>query len=205
MIVRRMSVCAAILAGFAAIGGCSSDSEVSVDAVRQAADGAQSATCPVNFDVPAALRSGGVDKPAGLDSAKAEVSKTDEPAADPLAAQQQGMSPLDAAAGAYIECEYRVGEDALTIRLVATRVKAATAMLAPQIARDAGLTLKDLQGFITSPPGPGEIKVAGGSVALGGLAVDDGGATLMVSSTVPDVHDDTLRTVAGTLLSQVSF
>jgi hypothetical protein len=50
---------------------------VPVDAVRQAAGVRKPASCPIGFDLPSALKAGDVDKPAKLDSAEAEASKTE--------------------------------------------------------------------------------------------------------------------------------
>jgi len=204
MVKRRLLIFVALLA---VSGGCSSSGgqAISVDAARKAAAVGKPVNCPVAFDLPSALKSGGVNETATLDSADAEVSKTDTAAADPLAAQQNGMSALDAAAGAYIECDYRIGGNTLDIRLVATRAKAAIALLAPQIQRDAHLAVAELQAFINTKPGPGEVKTAGGTVAVGGLAADGGDAALMVTSDVPELHDDALRKVTETLAAQVKF
>jgi hypothetical protein len=204
---RRLLIWMALLAGTTALSGCSSSDgqKVSVDAVRKAAAEDKPVNCPVDFDLPGALRSGGVDRPVALSSASAEVSKTEMPAADSMTAQQNGMSPLDAAAGAFLECDYRIGDDTLTIRVTATRAQAAIALLAPQIQRDARLAASELQPFFDSRPGPGEVKIAGGSVAVAGLAADGGDAALMVSSEVPELRDETLRKVTGELLGQVKF
>jgi hypothetical protein len=203
----RALICLVLFAGATTLAGCSSDGghEVAVDAVRQAASGAKPANCPVGFDLPGALRTAGVDRPVQPDATDVEVSETDTPAADPVVAQQNGMSALDAAAGAYIECGYRVDGKALTVRLVATRAAGAMALLAPQLQRDAHLAVDELRAFLDTKPGPGEVKVVGGSVAAGGLAATGGDAALLVSSEAPDLHDDVLRTVAGALVGQIKF
>ncbi|RKR92987.1 hypothetical protein BDK92_7483 [Micromonospora pisi] len=211
MIVRLLVAGVSALAGIMVLGGCWSEDEpqsghkVSVDAVRQAAIQIDPARCPIKLDLSAALRSVAVDRPAQLDSASAEVSKSEKPADDPVTAQQNGLPPLEAAAATYVECDYRVGEDKLGIRLTATRAPAAISLLAPQIARDAHLTLQDLQGFLDSPPGAGQVKVAGGTVAAGGVAADGGDVAMLVSSTVPELHDDTLSTFTAELINQVAF
>ncbi len=203
----RSLLCLVLLAGATVPAGCSSgdDHQVAVDAVRQAASGGKPATCPVGFDVPGALRTAGVDRPVTPDAVDVEVSTTSTPVADPITAQQHGMSALDAAAGAYLECGYQVGDRALTVRLVATRAQGAMALLAPQLQRDARLAVDDLRAFLDTKPGPGEVKVVGGSVAVGGLAATGGDAALMVSSEAPELRDDALHTVAGALLGQVKF
>jgi hypothetical protein len=200
----------AVLAGVLACGACTSDDEpenaLSVDAVRQTAGeaGASPENCPLDVDMPAALRSAGVDRSARLDSAAAEVSQRDEPADDPLAAQQQGMAPLDAAAGANIECHYRVGDDELDVQLIVTRSEGAVNMLAPRIAADAGMAMSDLEDFLGSPPGPGDIAMAADTVAVAVPAADGGDAALLVTSAASDVRGDTLRTVADTIVTQIS-
>jgi hypothetical protein len=204
MIVRRSLVCAAVLV---ALAGCSSTAahKVSVDAVRQAAGKAEPGKCPITLDVPAALRSVGVDLPAQLDSTDAEVSKTSTPAADLIAAARNGMSGLDATAGAYIKCNYLVGQDALGVELTATRDLGAVDLLAPQIFSAASLRSNDLKAFLTSQPGLAQIKLVGSSVAVGRLPAGGGDAAMMVSSSVPSLHNDTLRAVAGALINQVRF
>jgi hypothetical protein len=207
--VHRVLACVAVLAGVLACGACTSDDEpenaLSVDAVRQAAGdaGTSPENCPLDIDVPAALRSAGVDGSARLDSATAEVSERDEPADDPLAAQQQGMAPLDAAAGANIECHYLVGDEELDVQLVVTRSEGAVNMLAPQIVADAGMAMSDLEDFLASPPGPGDVAMAADTVAVAAPAVDGGDAALLVTSAVSDVRGDALRTVAEKIVTQI--
>lgn len=214
MIMRRLSICMAMLVGLAVLGGCSSGNKVSVDKVRQAAAKVQSANCPLGLDVPTALRSVSVDQPVRLDSVYARVSKSDKPAADPIAEERAGVSALEAVAGAYIECDYGVGNGTLQVRLVATlasatagvvasRTNPAIGLLAPQINGRAHLTIHELQSFLAAPPGPGEIKLVVGGVAVGDLSSDGGDAAMMVSSSVPELHD--LNTFTGTLVNQLSL
>lgn len=177
-----------------------------MDAVRKAAGPAQPGTCPIGVDVPAALKSGGVDRPVRVEFVDTRVSTGDTPAPVPVEAIQSGVPPLEAAAGAYIECEYQVDKDALHVRLVATRAeKAALSLVAPQIARDGKLKLKDLEGLLNAPPEPGDIQVLGGSVAVARLAADEGDAALLVSSTALDLHDDALSSLTETLAGQLNF
>jgi hypothetical protein len=197
----------AVLTGVLACGACTSDDEPgntrssSVDAVRQAVTDAGPApeTCPV-VDVPAALRSAGVDTQARLESATAEVSQSEEPADDPLAAQQQGTPPLEASAGANIECHHLVGEDELDVYLVATRSEGAVHLLAPLIVGESGMAVAELQDFLGSLPGPGEVTMPADTVAVVRPEVDGGDAALMV---VSGLGGDTLREVTGTLVTQI--
>jgi hypothetical protein len=206
VIARRFQVSAALFAAVAMLGGCSSGDDVSVDAVRKAAGPAQPGTCPIGVDVPAAVKSGGVDRPTRLASADTTLSTGDKPADVPLTAIKSGVSPLEAAAGAHIECEYQVDKDTLRIRLVATRAqKAALPLIAPQISRDGKLKLKDLEGVLNAPPEPGDVTLVNGSVAIARLGADEGDAALVVSSTAPDLHDDALSSLTGTLVSQLNF
>ncbi|GAB3586226.1 hypothetical protein GCM10027445_64740 [Amycolatopsis endophytica] len=196
------------LAAVALLTACDTGDEaaLSADALRQAATRADPAKCPVDFDVPAALTAAGVDGTAEFDSAEAQTSATTTPADDPLTAQQRdGMTPLDAVAGTYIECDYRVGGDTLSVRLVTTRVNAAVNLLVPQIVQDARLRLTDVDPLIAPPPAAGEVRRAGSTVAVGGLAVDGGDGALMVSSKVPALHDDALAKATGSLLFGLKF
>lgn len=199
----------AVLAGVLACGACTSEGEpenaLSVDAVRQAvgAAGTSPENCPLGIDVPAALESAGVGLSARLDSATAEVSESDEPADDPLAAQQQGMAPLEAAAGANVECRYRVGDDELDVHLVVTRTEGAVNVLAPRIVADAGMAMSDLEDFLGSLPGSGEVTMPADTVAVAVPAVDGGDAALMVTSGVSDVRGDALRAVADAIVTQL--
>ena len=153
--------------------------------------------------MPAALQSAHVGKPITFVSADAEASTTDKPAADPVVAQQGGMSALDAAAAVSIQCDYRSGDDTLTVHLTASPVKAAANLLLPQVAHDAHLSVTQLRSVAATPPPADGIKLVGGSVALSGLTVDGGYGAVLVSSTLPDVRDEALRRVATTVVSQV--
>jgi hypothetical protein len=204
--VHRILACVAVLTGVLACGACTSDDEPgnarTVDAVRQAVSEAGPAPekCPL-VDVPAALRAAGVDGSARLDSATAEVSQSEEPADDPLAAQQQGTPPLEAAAGANVECHYLVGEDELDVNLMVTRSEGAVNLLAPLIVSESGMAMTELQDFLDELPGPGEVTMPADTVAVVRPQVDGGDAALMV---VSDLGGDALREVAGTLATQIS-
>jgi len=190
-----------------ALGACAS-SEVSVDDLRHAAHAAGNA-CPVDFDVPAALRAGGVDRPARPDGADVEVSDTETPAPDPTAAQlEQGLTPLEATAGLLIECHYQVDESKLTVRVVATRIPASLNILVPTISRTAKMTSAELSTFVATPPDPGDTRLTpDNEVALNRLRVDgDGDATLMVSAdpALPGLSGEALRSATAALADQVN-
>lgn len=195
---------AVLVAG--ALAGCSSGGGgITVDAAREAASGAgpSPAACPVPFDVGAALPGRAV-RPGQV---RVQVAKTTTPAADPVVAQRdQGMSALDAAAGASIDCEYGVDGRTLDAWLVVTPIKAAVVVMAPKIAQAGKLSVTQVQEFVNRRPGPGEVEVApGGDVAVARIPIDgDGDAALLVD---PDgtVTGDALGKTTETLASQVHF
>jgi hypothetical protein len=199
-VIRRLLLgCVVLLT----LGGCTDDgSGMSVDAVQEAAAdaGSSPADCPLGIDLPAA---GFGD--ARLESAEATASEQDEPAEDPIAAQRGGMSAIDAAAGAEIDCHYRVGDESVDVYLVATRTDNALGLFAPLIAQDADLSTDELERFLVPPPKPGEIKLVGEEVAFAVLAADGGSAAMLVSSTVPDLWGDALRSATDKLTADVSF
>jgi hypothetical protein len=191
------------LAAILALAACSSDDPaISMDGARKATPPNPS-TCPLHLDVPAALKSAGVEATVTPGAVTMEKSTTDKPANDPIAAQQGGMSALDAMAAVYVDCAYKSSPGTLQVRLAITPGKGAANMLAPQLIADAHLSVTDAQPLLASPPGPGEVKVVAGTVAFGGVAVDGGNGAILVKSDLPTLHDDTLGTVAKTLASQL--
>ncbi|WP_027942605.1 hypothetical protein [Amycolatopsis taiwanensis] len=124
MIGKYAMLGAGLIVGALAVAGCTSGAGatdgIAFDDTRKAAAGAgpSPATCPIPFDVPAALSGSQAVQPG-----KVEVctSKTTSPAPDPLVAQRdQGMSALDAAAGVSIDCKYEVDGKTIDVWLVAT-------------------------------------------------------------------------------------
>ncbi|MBF6338834.1 hypothetical protein IU450_23490 [Nocardia abscessus] len=204
MIVRGLIVAALVVVG---IAGCSPDKEkvISMRAVRTAAADASPSSCPIQLDVPAALSAAKVGGEARFDSARTQVSASETPAEDPVAAQRSGQRPVDAAAGASIECEYRLGQHPLRVQVIATHAGRSVNLLAARVSREAHLTRDELDRFLSAPPGAGEVEVVGGAVAVGGLAIDYGDATILVSSEAPEVREATLEQVTRALIDQVKF
>jgi hypothetical protein len=188
-----------------AVAGCSSeDGEITVEAVRKAAVDAGSSpdSCPIPFDVSAALPDSPTVRPGEVE---VETSKTTTPADDPLVAQRdQGMSPLDAMAGVSIDCRYEIDGKTFDAWLIATPGSGSINMFAPTIASAAGLDTAQLRDFLNAPPDPGEVKLTpGGEVALARVQVEgDGDASLLVD---PDgiVTNDALSKTTETLLGQI--
>jgi hypothetical protein len=188
VISRLVPACAALFL----LAGCSSDEsgsswlqhDVSVDAAHAAAAkaGATPKDCPLG-DLSAAVPG------ARLDSASATASKRDTPAADPVDAQvRQGLSAVEALAGAEIECTYRVGDGELTVYFAVTRTAGALNMFGPVISKEAELPVAELSKILGSPPPEGEVRVVVDTVALLDLPARGGDAAVVVSS-----HTDTVR------------
>jgi hypothetical protein len=199
MYSRFLIVSAAVLA----VAACSSDDPaISMDGARAAAQPNASA-CPLHLDPPAALKAAGVDTAVVPDSVSVEKSKTDKPADDPIAAQRGGMSAIDAIAGVYVACDYKAAAGSFDVTVVITPVKGAANVLGPVLVRDAQLSVTAARPLVESPPGAGEVKIVGGTVAFGGIAVDGGDGAILVHSELPDVQNDTLATVTKTLAGQL--
>lgn len=204
MIDRRVAL-GGVLITCALIAGCSSGDEgITLGDARKAAAGESPTSCPIPFDVSAALPGSPKAQPGEVE---VQTSKTTTPAPDPVAAQRdQGMSALDAAAGVSISCDYDVEGKTVEVWLVVTPGRGAVNMMAPSIMQAAKMDTAQLRDFLTDAPEPGEVKLTpGGDVAVAGVQVqDDGDASLLVN---PDgiVTDDVLSTTTETLLSQIKF
>lgn len=205
MVDTRGTVGGVLIACALAIAGCTSgDNEITLDNARKAATGAGASpsTCPIPFDVSAALPGGPAVRPGKVE---VQASKTTTPAADPLAAQRdQGMTGLDAVAGVSFDCEYDVNGKTIRTWLVVTPGPVSINLMAPQIVGDSGMAVAQLGDFVANPPEPGEAKLTpGGEVAVGRVRVDgDGDASLFVN---PDgvVTGDALNTTTVALLKQI--
>jgi hypothetical protein len=204
MIGRRTALGGVLIA--CALTGCSSEDGdgITVEGAREAAvdAGSSPTSCPIPFDVSAALPGSPKVQPGEVE---VQTSKTTTPAADPLAAQRdQGMSPLDAVAGVSIDCRYEVDGKTLDAWLIATPGSGSINIFAPTIASAGGLDTAQLRDFMNDPPEPGEVKLPpGGEVALARVPIEgDGDATLMVD---PDgvVTGDALSKTTKTLLDQI--
>lgn len=192
-----------LIAGTLAMAGCTSEDSITLDGVRKAAvdAGASPASCPIPFDVSAALPGKPRVRPGEVE---VEVSKTTTPAPDPLAAQRDGMSAIDAAAGMSVNCDYEVDGKTVGTWLFATPARGSISFMAPSIVHATGIKLAQLNDFLNDAPDPGEVKLTpGGKVAVARVHVQgDGDATLLVN---PDgiVTHDALSKTAETLLSQI--
>lgn len=205
---NRVTLSGFLLAGSLALAACTSGGAatggITVDGARTAALSAQPAlqTCPIPFDVSAALPGGGQVRPGKVEVA---TSRTSTPAPDPLVAQRdQGMSALDAAAGVSIDCEYEIGDKTLEAWLIATPGHASVNIMAPQIARAGHLAISSLTDFLSHPPAAGAVELTpGGEVAVASVPVQgDGDASLLVD---PDglVTGNALSRTAQTLAGQI--
>jgi hypothetical protein len=177
--ISGLVLAAALLPTLAACGA----DEASVVELRQVAQDARgSSTCPYDLEVPAALDADDVEP----GKVSVEVSKETEPAADPLQAQQDGMSPLDAAAGTYVACTYATGGRTMKVHVSTAAGDAAPGLLLPLLQREAELSADQVKAFADDLGEPGSAKVApGGKAALARVPVDgDGSAALMVTGNV---------------------
>jgi hypothetical protein len=206
MIDKRAKVGGVLIACALAVTACSSEDGggITVEKAREAAVGAGSSptSCPIPFDVSAALPGSPKVRPGEVE---VQTSKTTTPAADPLAAQRdEGMSPLDTIAGVSIDCRYDVDGRTVDAWLIATPGSGSINLFAPTIASAGGLDNAQLRDFLDDPPEPGEVKLTpGGEAALARVRIEgDGDASLLVD---PDgvVTGDALSKAAKTLLDQI--
>jgi hypothetical protein len=208
VIDKRALLGGVLIAGALVLAGCASEDgagggltlararQVAVDA------GSSPASCPIPFDVSAALPGGPHVEPGEVE---VQVSKTATPAPDPVAAQVgQGMSAIEAAAGVSINCDYRVDGRTVGTWLVATPGPGSINVMAPVIAKVGELDMAKVTEFVTHPPEPGQVTLApGGTVAVATVPVHGAGnATLMVN---PDgvVTGEALSKSTKTLLGQI--
>jgi hypothetical protein len=208
MIDKRVLLGGVLIAGSLVLGGCTSKDGgaggITLDGVRKVAvdAGSSPASCPIPFDVSAALPGGPRVEPGEVE---VQASKTSTPVPDPVAAQvSQGMSAIDAAAGVSINCDYRVDGKTVGTWLVVTPGRGSINVMAPVIARAGELEMAKVTDFVTHPPEPGEVKLTpGGNVAVATVPVQGAGnATLMVDPGGV-VTGDALSKSTKTLLGQV--
>jgi hypothetical protein len=187
---------------------CSSEPTVSVDQLREAAEeaGESPSACPLDVDVPAALEEAGIDEEVEPGEAAVEVSQTGTPAEDPVEAQQGGMSAIDAAAGAYVSCDYSVGDGTLTVRLtVAPGDRAAAVyLLAPLVLEASSMDADDVQAYLDEVTDEGSVALASGDEAAMTVVPTEGsgGAALLVTGDT--VTGDGLRTATEELEEDIS-
>jgi hypothetical protein len=208
VIDKRAMLGGVLIAGTLVMAGCTSEDGaaggMTLDGARRVAvnAGSSPASCPIPFDVSAALPGGPRVEPGEVE---VQVSKTSTPAPDPIAAQVgQGMSAIDAAAGMSINCDYQVDGKTVGTWLVATPGRGSINIMAPVIASAGEMEPATVTDFVTHPPEPGEVKLTpGGKVAVATVHVQGAGnATLMVN---PDgiVTGEALSKSTKTLLGQV--
>lgn len=205
MVDKRAMLGGVLVASTLAMTGCGSDTgEVTLEGVRTAATkaGPSPTTCPIPFDIPAALPGNPAARPGEVE---VQVSKSTTPAPDPIAAQRdQGMAAIDAAAGVSINCDYEVDGKTIGTWLVATPTPGSANIMGPSIVQAAKMKLTQLEDFLKNLPDPGEVKLTpGGEIAIARVHVKgDGDATLMVN---PDgtVSGDALAKTTEKLLSQI--
>ncbi|MGB0098989.1 MAG: hypothetical protein WBP61_01785 [Nocardioides sp.] len=194
-----------------ALSACSgTEATVSVDDVRQTATaaGATPDACPLDYDVDAALEAAGVEATAVLDAAGASVSEIATPPADPVEAQiDDGLSPIEVAAGADLSCSYEVGDGDLYVELATSindQFEAVSLFGARLQQADGGLSVEQLSDIVDALGEPGRTEsVPNGTATVTTLhtADDAGTAALWVESDT--VTDDELRTVAEHLVDDL--
>ncbi len=183
--VAAIAVSAVLTTALAACGG--SDSKVSVDNLQKAADkmiAADTNSCPLSFDVNAALKKAGV-------SATATPSDGVNPR--PLAAYAMSAtnatrdSPLYQRGGAVINCGYTLSSGgSVNVTLFGVRTGGAIPIAAPQLSRDAQLELSALGTFIGQKFAPGKAAVTpnGGRAAI--VKLNGSGGDLVLEATTVD-------------------
>ncbi|MFG7943474.1 hypothetical protein [Streptomyces cacaoi] len=160
-------------------------------------------SCPVPYDMPAALRAAGVDRRPAPGSVSGET------------ADDSG-SPLARVDGALVNCGWTLGERRLRLYTVAVGKGAAVSVLLPQIQHDAGLSMSALRTFAdragAARAGVPVLTPAGGrggdgvvaTVALPSHGSDASALVLSTGTGKPQLSRRQVRDVAQELAEQAS-
>jgi len=203
----------AALLALVPLTSCSaSDVTVSVADIRETAQAAGESPedCPVPFDVAAALDAAGARGEAELVEAEAVASERTEPAEDPVRAQMEdGLSPIQAAAGSSITCRYSVPGGELEVELLVSPSPKmhAAAMYLPAFVQSDGDSpdrdeVADLLERLVEPGQHAELSPDGDAVIVSLPVADDAGsAALWVESDA--VQGDALLSLADRLVDDL--
>lgn len=215
--MRRPATLIALLPiALAGLVACDSEAagdqpSIAVADIRRIAEtaGDSAKTCPLDLNLSEALDGAGAEGEITTTRVDVNHSSTEEPAEDPMAAQlEDGLSPLDAAAGVFIECAFTVGDEDLVVTLIATKAgeQAAFNVMLPGLGRAAELDEEALMDYAESGPSVGEVELAGEDVTVLRMDVTGtGDAALMVAGkAVSGLSDGERRTTTRNLARQVS-
>ncbi|WP_369200648.1 hypothetical protein [Streptomyces sp. PU-14G] len=195
------AVVAAVLAACSSYGGTKDDSgggeekkptrsPLSVGTLRKLA-AEPGTTCPVPYDVPAALRA------AGAEVDRVEPGSVDGELPDGL------DTPLARANGALIVCGYRVGAERARLFTVGVARGDAVDVMLPQIQHDARMGRGALRRYAEevreSEPGDAPVVAPGGSVAAARLRTAGGGDLALVVTVGDDGRTRLSRHRVGAL------
>ncbi|MFJ9946439.1 hypothetical protein [Kitasatospora sp. NPDC091207] len=170
---------AGLLLGTAACsssGGVTGTGSLSYDHVRSTAQGlAGTDPCPFGLDLPAALKSAGIDRPV-TPGAKDEPAvgtdlgngKPPEPWPSGVSAPP-GMASIPATPpSAWVTCTYTVGATPVRIDLLAVPENGPVVnMMLPSIQRAGNLGVDQLKQFADEQPTAGRTKVTPGAASVG--------------------------------------
>ncbi|WP_274709440.1 hypothetical protein [Streptomyces tubbatahanensis] len=195
------AVVAAVLAACSGYGGAKDEhgggeerkparSPLSVGALRKLA-AEPGTSCPVPYDVPAALRA------AGVEADRVESGSVDGELPDDL------DTPLARADGALVGCGYRVGAERARLFTVGVARGYAVDVMLPQIQHDARMGRDVLRRYAEevheAEPGDAPLVVPGGNVAAVRLPVAGGGDMALVVTVGDDGRTRLSRHRVGAL------
>lgn len=165
-----------------AVASCSSSGDVtgagslSYDHVRSTAQGlAKTGPCPFGLDLPAALKSAGIDRPV-TPGAKDEPAvgtdlgngKPGEPWPSGVSAPPSMPSIPATPPSAWVTCTYTVGSTPVRIDLLAIPENGPVVnMMLPSIQRAGNLGVDQLKQFADEQPTAGRTKVTPGAASVG--------------------------------------
>ncbi|WP_139980156.1 hypothetical protein [Nocardioides litoris] len=193
------------------LAGCSAATADAEDLRATIAEADEEAEdCPVDLDPGDALDEVGRSSEVTAVAASREVSQTDEPAGDPLTAQQDGATVLDVTAGAYLQCTFEVGGDGeLEVDVFVSRGPEASAALAmlPQTIKESGGDTEGAQRTADDVDEEGAVVVLPDGVVLADVPTDDGdgdAALLVFGDAVDGLDDGDLEEVAQELVGDLT-
>lgn len=205
-----MATTGVLLGALTACSGSETIGTVSVADLRQTAAtaGESPGECPLKLDLDDAIETAEIDATVELADAEAIVSDDTSPPLDPIKAQSQdGLSPIEVAAGAEINCTYKVGGGELHLDLV-TSVNdkfEAPSMFAGRLpAVDDSLSIDEISDLLDRLADPGHMEsVPNEAAVLTTLHTSDNTGTAAMWVESDTINGDDLRTVVEQLVQDL--
>ncbi|MFF3088758.1 hypothetical protein ACFVRB_27475 [Streptomyces nojiriensis] len=183
---RRYGLATTVVTAAALLAACQSGgaAPLSLSGLTKTVDGmAPDGTdkCPLSYDIAKAAKTAGVDTAAGPGS----VTGADGPAATGEGGKRaEPGEPLAQNPGALVSCTFHIGTEDVEVHTIATRKPQASALLAPVVQRQAGMSTDDLIAYVkkAGEAKAGEPVLTGsGNAATVRLKLDgEGDAALLI-------------------------